>query len=92
MRKLKTFRVDLTIMRLFYASVVESAMLYGWLSWYNSLRKGDKVKLQRLLNQIGRVTESNVSLDEMYPRRVLDKVESLLGVARHPLGQNYRWL
>ena len=75
-------------MRLFYASVVESAMLYGWLSWYNSLRKGDKVKLQRLLNQFGRVTESNVSLDEMYPGRVLDKVESLLGVAHHPLGKN----
>ena len=29
---------------------------------------------------------------EMYPGRVLDKVESLLGVAHHPLGQNYHWL
>ena len=94
--RLKNFRVDLTIMRFFYASVVESAMLYGWLSWYNSLIKGDKVKLQRLLNQIGRVMHGeshqpwwNVLAGLVW---VWDKVESLLGVAHHPLGQNYRLL
>lgn len=36
LRKLKSFHVDKTILKLFYTTVIESTILYGCLSWYCS--------------------------------------------------------
>ena len=89
LRKLKSFNIDTTIMRLFYASVVESAVLYGCLSWYGSLRKGDEMKIQRLLNQASKVLKQQISLNEICSDKVIKKVESLLNDNHHPLAQYY---
>ena len=83
---------DVTILKLFYTSVVESAMLYGCLSWYNSLRKGDKVEVQRLLNQIDRVVGDSINLHEICDERVLVKVKALLKEADHPFPLYNCWL
>ena len=42
LRVLKSFRVDMTIMSLFYTSVIESIITHDCVVWYNGAKKKDK--------------------------------------------------
>ena len=92
LRKLKSFRVERPILKLFYTAVVESTIMYGCLTWYCSLRKCDQIKIQRLLNQAGKIVGEKISLDEICSVRIIGKVENIMNDPQHPLHQSFCWM
>ena len=54
LRVLKSFRVDMTIMSLFYTSVFESIITHDCV-WYNGAKKKDKDSLKKLTRQASRL-------------------------------------
>ena len=92
LRKLKSFHVDQTILKLFYMNVVQSAFLFCYIVWFGALMKKDLTKFHRLVRQAGRVLGIKIDLETEHKGTVISKVKDILMDDNHPLYCNYRWL
>jgi hypothetical protein len=90
-RKLKEFKVDPTIMRLFYNSVVQSVIVFSIVCWYGNLPKYLIECLERLEKSAGRIIRDGVfsNLEEIYAKRTLGLTKKILGNDNHPLREHF---
>ena len=90
LRKLRSFRVDSTILQLFYQAVVQSAFSFGIIVWFQCLTKNDRRKLDRIQKWACVVTGCELTtVYELYVTRVKSKVESILKDNSHPLHDEF---
>ena len=95
MRKLKEFKVDNTIVALFYKSVVESVLTFCAICWYSSLAEHDKCKLKRVVKSAKRMLGPHVmlfNLNESVNGLMLKKVNNIMDDNTHPLHKHFKWL
>lgn len=90
LRKLKQFDVNKTILRLFYASVIESVVIFAIIVWFRGASFSDKRYLNRVRKTAERIIGSHVeSFENLYNTRVLKKAKAIMADTSHPLYNLY---
>ena len=89
LRKMNSFHVDRTILRLFYKSVIESVMLFSCVIWYGGCRQEDLKKLQRIANHASKMTGEVTDLTHECVNTILKQVSQILENGNHPLHPCY---
>ena len=84
-RKLGQFKVDRTLITLFYKSVIESILSFCITCWGGNSAKGDRIKVDRIIKISEKFTTHVPHLDELYNKNTLDKIISISKDVRHPL-------
>ena len=92
LRKLRTFKVDKTIMKVFYTSLIESVITYGCLVWFQSAKKADICKLQRIAKQAGKMFNEDIDLHDKLTEWVLRKTKDIFKIKDHPLHDYYNFM
>ncbi len=86
LRRLRSFNICRTMLRMFYESVVASAILYAVVCWGSRLRVADTNRLNRLIRKASDVVGVKLdSLTEVSERRMLSKLHVILDNVSHPL-------
>ena len=88
-RKLGQFKVDRTLITLFYSCVIESVLSFCITCWGGNSSKGDRIKVDRIIKISEKFTTHVPHLDELYNKKTLDKIISISRDVKHPL---YRFL
>ena len=88
-RKLGPFKVDRTLITLFYKSVIENVLSFCITCWGGNSSKGDRIKVDRIIKISEKFTTYVLHLDEMHNKKTLDKIISISKDVKHPL---YRFL
>ena len=89
LRKLRSFHVDRTILRLFYKAVIESVLVHDCVVWFSSCKNIDLSPLKRIVRQAEKIIGLGLDFENVCTNRVLDKARSILGNVSHPLNNNY---
>ena len=89
LRKMKSFHVDNTILRLFYKSVIESVVLFSCVVWYGGCRKKDFSKLQRTSKQAGKIMGETQNLKDACESKIALVVKQIMQNENHPLFPYY---
>ncbi|KAI4902472.1 hypothetical protein NFI96_003096 [Prochilodus magdalenae] len=94
LRRLRSFNICRTMLRIFYESVVASAILYAVACWGSRLRVADANRLIKLIRKASDVV--GVELDSLMAvseRRTLSKLQTIMDNGSHPLYHTkFRWL
>ena len=88
-RKLGQFKVDRTIITLFFKSVAANVLSFCITCWGGNSSKGDRIKVDRIIKISEKFTTHVPHLDELYIKKTLDKIISISKDVKHPL---YRFL
>ncbi|KAI4894307.1 hypothetical protein NFI96_005585 [Prochilodus magdalenae] len=86
LRRLRSFNICRTMLRIFYESVVASAILYAVACWGSRLRVADANRLNKLIRKASDVV--GVELDSLMAvseRRTLSKLQTIMDNGSHPL-------
>ncbi len=86
LRRLKSFNICNTLLRMFYESVVSSVLSFAVVCWGSSMKVADRNKLDKLIRRAGSVL--GMELDPVHvvaERRMLSKFDSILDNPSHPL-------
>ena len=85
-RKLNYFHVDKRILALFYESVIASVWRYCLLCWGGNVSQGGGDKINRIVNQAGRmISEPRQNLEDAYADLLITKLTNVMDDASHPL-------
>ncbi|KAI4903481.1 hypothetical protein NFI96_006181 [Prochilodus magdalenae] len=86
LRRRRSFNICRTMLRIFYESVVASAILYAVACWGSRLRVADANRLNKLIRKASDVV--GVELDSLMAvseRRTLSKLQTIMDNGSHPL-------
>ena len=93
MRKLRQYKVDSSIMKIFYQSFIESALTFCLIAWYGALSLDNRGKLRKIVNISSRIAGIQFScLTHIYETRVLKKGKAIACDPSHPLSDQYQLL
>ncbi|KAJ8021605.1 RNA-directed DNA polymerase from mobile element jockey [Holothuria leucospilota] len=85
LRKLKQCKVDVTIMKLFYQSVIQSVLTFSIICFFGSLPKNHRVELERIRKSPERCIGSSLpSLSLIYEECLIKKLDSKRKDETHP--------
>ena len=84
-RKLGQFKVDKTLITLFYKSIIESILTFCITCWGGNSSKVDRIKLDRVIKTAGKFTSHVLHLDELHYFNTLKKISSITKDVKHPL-------
>lgn len=88
LRRLRSFNICRTTLRMFYESVVSSAILFALVCWGSRLKVADSNRLNKVIRKAGDVIGVKLdSLESVMERRMLEKLQSILENTTHPLHQ-----
>ena len=86
-------KVDRTILRLFYTSIIQSVLSFCISSWFGSCSDGDTGKLGKTVKCAERLACVNVKhLEELYEDAVRAKFDKIWTNDNHPLNNCFRLL
>uniref|UniRef100_A0AAX7SJH0 Reverse transcriptase domain-containing protein n=1 Tax=Astatotilapia calliptera TaxID=8154 RepID=A0AAX7SJH0_ASTCA len=86
LRRLRSFNICQKMLRIFYESVVASAILYAVACWGSRLRVADANRLNKLIRKASNVVGMELdSLKVVSERRMLSKIKTMLDNTSHPL-------
>ena len=89
LRKIKSFHVDNTILRLLYKSVIESVVLFSCVVWYGGCRKKYFSKLRRTSKQVGKIMGETQNLKDACESKIALVVKQIMQNENHPLFPYY---
>ena len=86
LRRLRSFDVCSRLLRMFYQSVVASAIFSAVACWGSGAGEGEKNRLNKLVEKASSVVGGElVSLEEVANGRIRAKLRSIMGNPSHPL-------
>ncbi|KAK0139729.1 hypothetical protein N1851_023362 [Merluccius polli] len=86
LRRLRSFNICRTMLRMFYESVVASAILYAVACWGSRLKVRDANRLNKVIRKASHVVGEELdSLTAVSERRMLSRIRSILDNSLHPL-------
>ena len=89
-RTLKKFRVDNTIIALFYKSLIQSIISYNLICYFGNATKIEEKKLNQPRKIVQRLLGTDLpSLDDIYHERVLSKLRQIMQDPTHPLNDQF---
>ena len=92
LRKMNSFRVDRTILSLFYVSVVQSVILFNCIVWFSGCRKGDLARLEKIVKYAEKITGVRRDLKVECDNRIVQKAKDIMANCNHPLFSCYEFL
>ena len=93
LRKLREFQVVRSIQILFYASTIESVLLYGSLVWGGSCSNEDRRKLLRVTRNCEKVISATLDpWSQPWEKRTVKKAREIFNELSHPLNSQYQLL
>ena len=93
LQKLRSLHVDAKVLQAFYRCFIESLLCFSFLCWYGSLSVKCKNVLNRVVNVCSKVVgERQMSMNELYERRVRKKARAIANDSSHVLVQHYERL
>lgn len=89
-RKLQSFNVDSTFMKMFYSCFIESVLTFSFICWYGLLTIKNKSRLRGIVRVCSKIAGLNLNdLTELHILRTLGKARSLLSDQSHPLAGQF---
>ncbi|KAK0142278.1 RNA-directed DNA polymerase from mobile element jockey [Merluccius polli] len=86
LRRLRSFNIYRTMLRMFYESTVASAILFAVMCWGSRLRVADANRLNKLIRKASDVLGVELdTLTAVSDRRMLLKLRAILHYGSHPL-------
>lgn len=86
LRKLRSFRVCNTMLRMFYESVVASAIFYAVVCWGGSVKVADMKRFNKLIRKAGSVVGEELdNMETVAEKRTLCRLRSIMHNVDHPL-------
>lgn len=86
LRRLRSFRVCNIMLRMFYESVVASAIFYAVVCWGGSMKVADMKRLNKLIRKAGSVVGEELdNMETVVERRTLSRLRSIMDNEDHPL-------
>ena len=86
LRKLRSFNVDKTLLKLFYTSILQSVFTFCIVAFGGNITDKDKTKIQRVIKRASKISSFNFdSFDFIYKSFCLKKINSILRDTSHPL-------
>ena len=92
LRKLKSFSVDSTILKLFYQSVVQSILSFCITCFYGFLTQDSKKNLFKIVKTAERICAKQITFEnisDMYSSSTLLKLNKIIDDNSHPLNALY---
>ncbi len=91
LRKLCSFYVDSTFMKMFYSCCIESVISFSFVCWYGSLNVNNINRLQGIVKVCGKIVGTTLNyLNDLYKVRILKKAELIMNDPSHPLQNVFR--
>ena len=86
LRRQRSFNICRTMLRIFYESVVASAIFFAVTCWGSGLKVADNNRLHKLIRRASDVMGEELdTLTTVAERRMLSKLQSILDNVTHPL-------
>ena len=93
LRKLKEFRVDPSLMKLFYLSTIEGIITSGIVVWGGSLTKREKRSISRVRRCASRIIGDTLDhWDQIYNKRFTQFAKNIMADSTHPLNACFKLL
>jgi hypothetical protein len=93
LRCLRQLNVDKQIMILFYKTFIVPVLCFNFLSWFSCLTLQSKNKLCKITNVASKIIGQKMdSLDSLYERHLMKKVNKILKDSSHNLWPEYSFL
>ncbi len=91
LRKLCSFYMDSTFMKMFYSCCTESVISFSFVCWYGSLNVNNRNRLQGIVKVCGKIVGTTLNyLNDLYKVRILKKAELIMNDPSHPLQNVFR--
>ena len=75
--KLKHFKIDQTIMRMFYRTFIQSVITFNFLSWYGNLSVRNVNKLTKIVNTASKIIGLPLeSISNYYEQQIIKKIKA----------------
>jgi hypothetical protein len=91
-RLLHNIKVDRCILTLFYRSVVESILTFCMTSWFSSISKKNKCKLNKIVRKAHKLGVQTYQLNALNDCKMLKYVNKILKDTEHPLNCHFEFL
>ena len=86
LRKLRSFDVNSNLLSIFYNASVLSILSFGIVCWGGGISVHEKGRLEKIVKKASRIIgENQLSIQNLYDRRLTDKVRQILSDTTHPL-------
>ncbi len=91
LRKLCSFYMNSTFMKMFYSCCTESVISFSFVCWYGSLNVNNRNRLQGIVKVCGKIVGTTLNyLNDLYKVRILKKAELIMNDPSHPLQNVFR--
>ena len=84
-RKLKSMKVNNTVLTMFYKSIVQSNLTFCLANWFNLCNVSEKKRLGRIIKHARKLGCDITDLDELYEVSLNCKMKKIIKNANHPL-------
>ena len=89
LKKLKSFHVNESILKMFYQALIQSVITFGISCWGGNITEGDKQKINRSIKKAGKIVGEELPLlNDLYKKHSITKVNDPC----HPLWNAYQIL
>ena len=86
LRKLNSFGIDKTLLKLFYRSCIESIVIFCIAGWGGNARATDRKKINRVIGKASSVTKHHLpTIESLHNTLVLKKIKMIAKDCTHPL-------
>ena len=93
LRKLKSLKINKTILTQFYRAVVESVLTNSIIVWYDRATVYYKCRLQSIVRNAERIIDTELpSLESIYVDRMTNKTNKILNDSHHPAHMYFNFL
>ena len=93
LRKLRTFQVERSLMRMFYSSFVKSVFTFSMICWFGNLSLANKNRLSSIIKQCRKIIGTDLDdLGLIYQVRCVQRAKVILADPDHPLNKEFRLL
>ena len=93
LKKLASFNVNHTMLKVFYNSFVESVLTFGLICWFGNASETQKNTLRKIVSIASKVLGMNLnSLSDIYKARSIEKAKKIISDPRHHLNSAFELL
>ena len=93
LRKLRSFNVNSTFVKLFYLCFVESVLTFSFICWFSLLNVKNQNCLRSIIKECGKIigTQCN-DIADLFKSRSVKKAQRILADSSHPLHSEFKLL
>ena len=91
LHRLRSFDVSRKTLQLFYNAFILSILSSSFLCWFGNLTVKNRAKLDSIVNKCSKIVGvKQLSLNEVYERRVRKRAKGIIRNESHPLAVHYQ--